>query len=72
MIEYPIVIGPLAEEELNELRGYDHRAIRDAIAVYLTHEPLRVGSWRVFYVVTDRTVFVLRVVRKGRQTTGQP
>ena len=105
VIEYSIVIGPLAEEELNELRVYDHRAIRDAMALHLAREPLsasrhrkrltppppelmpelevvfegrlpeawqlRVGPWRVIYVVMDGMVYVLRVVRKGRRTTGQ-
>jgi mRNA-degrading endonuclease RelE of RelBE toxin-antitoxin system len=105
VVDFPIVIGPLAEEELNGLRTYDHRAIRDAIAVHLSRDPLsasrhrkrlspppaeimpeleivfegqvpevwqlRVGSWRVIYVVTDGAVFIVRVVKKGRQTTGR-
>jgi len=100
---YRVVIGPLAEEELSELRAFDHRAIRDAIAVHLTEKPLspsklrkrltpppsallpeleslfdgplpeawqlRVGAWRIVYVVLGATTYVLRVVRKGRRTT---
>jgi hypothetical protein len=38
--EYAIVIGPLAEQELRELRAFDQRAILDAIAVQLTRDPL--------------------------------
>jgi mRNA-degrading endonuclease RelE of RelBE toxin-antitoxin system len=102
---YSIIIGPLAHEELHELRVYDHRTIRDAMARHLLEAPnvesktrkrlappptelaselevyfegtmpevweLRVGTWRVIYVVDGSTVYVLRVVKKGRRTTSQ-
>lgn len=32
---------------------------------------LRVGPWRVIYAVIQQTVYVLRVVKKGRRTTRQ-
>ena len=101
--EYGIVIGPLAAEELAELRPFDHRAIRDAIADQLARQPLlrskhrkplapppaalrsqletlfdgpvpeawqlRVGAWRVIYVVAKKTTYVLRVIYKGGRTT---
>jgi len=100
---YKIVIGPLAEEELSELRAFDHRAILDAIASHLTWEPLvrskhrkrlspppaalrpeldalfegptpeawqlRVGAWRVIYVVAGKTTYIVRVIHKGGRTT---
>jgi hypothetical protein len=31
----------------------------------------RVGDWRVTHVVRGREVWVLRVVQKGRKTTGE-
>ena len=31
---------------------------------------LRVGGWRVVYAVERATVYVLRIVKKGRATTG--
>jgi mRNA-degrading endonuclease RelE of RelBE toxin-antitoxin system len=32
---------------------------------------LRVGEWRVAYLVRGRQVLVLRVAKKGRKTTGE-
>jgi hypothetical protein len=32
---------------------------------------LRVGAWRVIYAVEEQVVYVPRIVKKGRQTTGQ-
>ncbi len=31
---------------------------------------LRVGPWRALYIVIEQTVHVVRVVKKGRRTTG--
>lgn len=32
---------------------------------------LRVGEWRIAYLVRGRVVIVLRVAKKGRKTTGE-
>jgi hypothetical protein len=46
VVTFHIVIGPLAQEELDELRTYDHRTIRDALALHLSRDALKRGKNR--------------------------
>lgn len=102
---YQIILGPLAESELHEVRAYEHRRIIEAIEQRLQHEPLvenrnrkpldpappemaseleayfpegvppmwelRIGSWRAIYGIRGQEVHILRIVKKGRTTTGR-
>jgi hypothetical protein len=53
-----------------DLATYLHQLFPDGAETPPPWE-LRVGAWRVTYVVRGREVWVLRVVQKGRKTTSE-
>lgn len=46
-MRYEIVLAPEAVEDLNDLKANVRAAVRDAIELYLRHEPMRTSKSRI-------------------------